>query len=58
MKRLKVRQEEGWEEGREEGFREGCLKGREEGRQEIIANMKAYGFTDEQIKLVFKGIYK
>ena len=54
------------EEGRVEGEAKGLIKGRVEGKAEgaakkqaeLIANMKAFGMTDEQINSIILGGYK
>lgn len=38
-----------------EGEAKGLAKGLAKGRAEIIANMKAFGMTDEQINTIIKG---
>ena len=38
-----------------EGLEEGMVKGRAEGEASVIAKIKAYGLTDEQIKAIILG---
>ena len=42
-------------EGLEEGMVKGRAEGRAEGEASVIAKMKAYGLTDEQIKAIIFG---
>ena len=67
---LKKATEEGIAKGRAEGEAKGLIKGRAEGRAEgkaegaakkqaeLIANMKAFGMTDEQINAIILGGHK
>ena len=63
---LKKATEEGIAKGRAEGEAKGLIKGRAEGRAEgaakkqaeLIANMKAFGMTDEQINAIILGDQK
>ena len=60
---LKKATEEGIAKGRAEGEAKGLIKGRAEGKAEgaakkqaeLIANMKAFGMTDEQINAIILG---
>ena len=45
----------GLAKGRAEGEAKGRAEGEAKGRAEIIANMKAFGMTDEQINTIIKG---
>ena len=42
-------------EGLEEGMVKGRAEGRAEGEASVIAKIKAYGFTEEQIKAIIFG---
>ncbi len=42
-------------EGLEEGMVKGRAEGRAEGEASVIAKMKAYGLTEEQIKAIILG---
>jgi flagellar biosynthesis/type III secretory pathway protein FliH len=56
---LKKATEEGIAKGRAEGEAKGLIKGKAEGaakkQAELIANMKAFGMTDEQINAIILG---
>ncbi len=60
---LKKATEKGIAKGRAEGEAKGLIKGRAEGKAEgaakkqaeLIANMKAFGMTDEQINAIILG---
>ena len=59
---LKKATEEGIAKGRAEGEAKGLIKGKAEGaakkQAELIANMKAFGMTDEQINAIILGNQK
>ncbi len=46
---------ENYDRGLEEGRAEGRAEGKAEREAEIIASLKAYGMTDEQIREAIKG---
>ena len=43
------------EEGRTKGEAKGLIKGAAKKQAELIANMKAFGMTDEQINAIILG---